>query len=189
MNKQTRTSHPRRAELERFLREGTERIARHLEGCQACSTAVNLLRSFGTVRAVEDRYGHSESLVQRLASIPALATGPARRPLAATPVTDSWHGSALSAVRNNSHGVERRLRYRVRDLLIDLVVERLGDKVECFLRISRRGLPAPRFALALGNKRLLPADIGFFAWTDIRPPRTLVLWSPEISVSLESIQW
>lgn len=189
MSKQSRESHPRPAELERYLREGTDRVARHLEGCQDCSLALSLLKSSTTIREVEDSYGNSEALVQRLISIPALASGPARRPLTATPVFDSWSASASGSVRSDSHGVERRMRYRSKDILIDLVVERLGDKLECFLRVSRRGLPVPRFVLALGTKKLLPADTGFFAWTDTHPPRTLVLWSPDMSVSVGNILW
>jgi hypothetical protein len=171
------------------LREGDVRIRRHLVSCGECRTAVRLLRSIESVNLVESEYGQAEAMVQRLTSVPALATGPTRRPVTATFVSDSWQTPMAASVRGAGRGVERRLRYRVKDILIDLVVDRLGGKSECFLRVSRRGRPLPQFVLSLGKNKILPSDVGFFAWTGVRPPRELLVWSPEISVRLGSIQW
>lgn len=151
--------------------------------------AIRLMRALASTAAVDSERGQTEAMVQSLISIPALSAGPTRRPVAATFVSDSWRTQGLAPVRSAGRGVERRLKYRVRDLVIDLVVDRLGSKSECFLRVSRRGRPLPRFVLSIGKKKILPSDIGFFSWTVNRPPQQVIVWSPEISVSLGVIQW
>ena len=189
MSKQTPNRHLRRDQLERYLRQGDSRVDRHLAGCEECRTAVEILKSSRLIRMAESDSGHTEALIQRLASIPTMASRPARRPIDATSVSDSWHARMAASVRHAGQGIERRLRYRARDLLIDLVIDRLGDRSECFLRVSRHGRPVPHLVLNVGSKDILPSDIGFFSWTGNRPPRRLTIWSTEICVKMENIQW
>jgi hypothetical protein len=189
MAKQTQKYHPRRDQLEQFLREGDARVSRHLESCEECRTAFRLMQTATSLRRVQSEYGQAEAMVQRFASVPALAAGPTQRPVAAACVSDSWQAPMAASVRHAGHGVERRLRYRARDLLIDLVVERLGARSECFLRVSRRGRPVRGLVLGLGNKKILPSDIGFFSWTAHQRPRQVLIWSPEVTIRLGDIRW
>ena len=189
MAKQTPNTHPEPKELEGYLLQGDARVARHLEDCKECRTAIGLLRSRRLLAGAVPGSGSSEALVRRLASIPSLAAGPGRPPVRAQFVFDSWQERAPASVRHAGHGVERRLRYQANDFLIDLVVDRLGGRSECFLRVSRRGRPVPRLVLSLGRQRILPADIGFFAWTANRPPKRLNIWSSEMAVLLENLRW
>ena len=189
MDKQTRNKHPRPSQLERYLRQGDKQVSHHLASCEECRTAVEMLKRSRLLQTAESDYGQTEAMVQRLSSLPAYASQPPRCPINATFVADSWHARMAASVRHAAQGVERRLRYRARDLLIDLVVDRLGGKSECFLRVSRHGRPVSHLVLDVGNRKILPGDIGFFSWTGDRPPRRLTIWSPEICVRMENIRW
>jgi hypothetical protein len=181
--------HPERQDLRRFVRKGDRQVEQHLEVCTECRTAASLMRTALLAGRRDRVYARSDAMIHRLASIPTLAAGPTRRPVRASVVSDSWQAAAAAGMRGAGCGVERRLRFRARDMVIDLVVDRLGAKFECFLRMSRRGRPVPRFVLGLGNKKVLPSDVGFFSWAAGRPPQRLILWSSDISIELGQLKW
>lgn len=186
MTKQSKRNHPTMDKLHRHLQFPDKKTDRHIEKCEECRTSVRLIRA---ARVSNSPYQYSESLIQKLISVPALAVKDSRRYIVAHTVADSWSMDSAGSVRHEGYGVERRLRFEAEGLIIDLIVDKLGDKSECSLRISRRGRPVPDFVITVGGKSLLPCDKGFFSWITTRPPRELVMKSPLLSITTAEVRW
>ncbi len=183
------TKHPSRQALHRHLQVAESSISRHLKSCEDCRLIVHSMRHLMAVDDQAADRARRESLVQSILSVPALSAPPAGRPRLAPIVRDSWQSAMVAQLRHAAHGVERRLRFHVGDITVDLVADRLGDKWNCSMRISRRGRSVSQFAASLGKRKMLPVDVGFFSWVAKRPPKQIRLWSSDSKILLETIPW
>jgi hypothetical protein len=189
MSERFHSTHPSRRQLVAHLDKSDIEVLHHVEHCDDCRMTLEALARCRTIRSLKSAEGQQETLVQRLLSTPALISGPGKKLLHAAPTSDSWRAGQFAEVRNAAHGIERRLRFRAGGYSVDLVADRLGDSWEVSLRLSRRGAPVSHFMASCDGRKVLPIDIGFFAWQSHRPPRRLRVWSTGVSIQLEPIGW
>lgn len=180
--------HPTRAQLIAAAQSGKPHLQTHLQECAACRALFELFRRFPPAES-EELIHPSEDALQRWINVPLLAEPEkSRKRISGRVVFDSW-AERPAVVRDIPEGLVRRLRLAAKGLALEIVGERRRQAWHFVARVYRGQEAVSGFALKAGRQRLLPGEDGFFAWSAVRPPKTVELLSPDQQVHFEALSW
>ncbi len=178
----------RRAELIEAARDGSlDRQA--LAGLSAEDRAfVELLMQYPV--AGRDRLIDApDALIAKAAAIPSAKARRRLADLMPKLLFDSWAQPAAAGVRGATATEDRRLRYEIGPVVLDIRGEKEPEGWFFTARISD-GSESRGWTLKVGRKEIVANDQGFFEWHSPRAPQTLALFNDAgEQVKLPKLTW
>ena len=186
--KRRATTHPSRQAMLKEDLSGKE-IDAHLSECEECRTLHELVRSFAAADAsiIETP---SQDAVQRYCAVPALAqTRPVDRAEVGRMVFDSWTERRVTALRDLTNGLVRRMCLSAGSITLEVVAERCGCEWEFVARVYDRSTVTSEYILNIGRRKLQPRAHGFYFWRSSAAPTAFRLLSGERNLEFGTVTW
>ncbi len=108
--------------------------------------------------------------------------------LAATLTFDSWV-AAPGGVREVASMEERRLRFEVEGVIVDIRAERRDRGWDFVAGIIQGVPPDVPISLSVGSKTVKPGETGALQWSSTRLPSTVVLHVGRTEIELPELSW
>ena len=184
------TKHLSRQELIKAARTEDSSRFRHLDKCNECRDAVDLLRAFD-VAGSRQLSSAPEALVEKALNIAAALRRKGKfAAKVASLIFDSWHEPLPVGVRGEAILTERRLRFEKDGIVFDLRAERHANKWS-FVGMLAGDLPETHTVLLkVGGRKNRPDSTGVFHWESKRPPKSLMILLNDLTaVTLPELSW
>ena len=181
--------HPTHEEMLEAVASGKISFATHLLHCKVCREQFAMLCQLS--EAKEFKLSPApEAGLYRHASIAriAMTRNPSRRE-AGTLAFDSWTERPTAALRDKGSSLERRLRFKAGQFVVEIVMERMSDVWECVARVYIGGKPTRNAILRVGRKKLFVTANDCFLWESNKPPKTMSLLTSEAEIDLGILEW
>ena len=186
------TDHCSRSEILAGARAGRleSKAARdHVAGCDECRLLWDLACEY--VRAYGVRLDHAPSgWVERAAAL-AKATRPTKdlvRALAGI-VFDSWATPAVAGLRSSGTLDARRLTWDAGDWSVELRAELAREGWDLVAQVQHRRSAASGISLQFDRDQVHTDASGIAVWSGKKPPKQIVLVTPEGALELEAVSW
>ncbi len=179
----------RREVLMEALESGSVPFKAHLKECNQCRELFDFLSKIGFPkrRPLEKP---SEELITRFALIPLSVNS--RKPgetVVGTVVFDSWSHLPAIHARDNAKGMERRMRLKAGQIVLELVAEHQADRWELTARVYDNRKVAAGFILKAGRRIIQAGTERCFFWSSRTPPRRIRLLSPQVLIDFGPLNW
>jgi hypothetical protein len=181
--------HPNRRELLDAARSNGHDFDDHLRTCEQCKELFELFRAYqvaGNLPLAEAPEAWILKAVDLARQSRALA---GIKNLLARLSFDSWAMPVSVGVRGGEAQQERRLRFEVDDLLLDLRAEKRKQGWDFIAQLTGSRVTEGEFRLLVSNQELRVNDEGFYQWSSKRPPRQIRLRSDNYVVAIPDISW
>jgi hypothetical protein len=183
-------NHPDRDEMLRAIVTGSVPFKSHLARCETCRMLFELLSihraeapdSLISVPPVGALY--RQMAISRLAE----SRNP-ERSVSGAIIFDSWQHLPVSQTRDAAPGLERRMRLKSDQYLLELIGDRQLREWDFVARVYDRARVTREFILKVGRRKLYPELQDCFFWSSARPPRRIQLLSPSLRVDFGNIKW
>jgi hypothetical protein len=177
--------HLTRRELLKAARK--EATYKHLDECQECREAAEMLRQFlvaGNIPLQKPPGGWTEKAVAI-----AHAKPHARKKKFAELVFDSWAVARPVGVRGSESLTDRRLRFESKELLFDLRAEKKKSGWSFIAQVHSLSERYKHSRIQIGKDIIDQDAVGIFQWSSPKPPKKIHLLINDSVVEIPELVW
>ena len=181
--------HPTRQELMSAAKARSSRIAAHLGACEDCRQLFEMFTAFPVAGEIALPDAPTGWIIK--ARSIAVSSNPlfAIKGLAAKLSFDSWKIPHAVGVRSQGGEQDRRLRFEVGSMVLDLRAEK-GTSGWDFTAQVTGEMVSPELVRLLADKQEVTANTsGFYEWSSIRPPKYIRIKADDLQLELPELSW
>ncbi len=163
--------HPDRQTLLAAAKSDSHKFDQHLSTCESCRELFEFFKAY-QVAGNPVLAGAPDEWIRKAVEV-AGAHGALQgiRTLLARLSFDSWATPVSVGVRGGEARQERRLRFQVDDLLLDIRAEKQKQGWDFVAQLSSQTVEQKNFHLLVSRQELRVNSEGFYQWSSKRPPR------------------
>lgn len=181
--------HPTRKELMTAAKSGQTDFSDHLAHCIDCRELLELFRAFPVAGEIplQDAPAGWIAKANQIADL-ADPFGILKGVIAKLSF-DSWTVPAAVGVRSQTVEQDRRLRFEVGPLHLDMRAEQGQTSWEFTAQITSAQSFDLEIVLIADRTEVRPNSLGFYQWTSPKPPKQLRLTAGDLQFDLPEMTW
>ncbi len=183
------TRHPTRKELLEAARSNSDQYTAHFKACADCRELFEFYRAYQVAGKLP--LGDApEGWIVRAAKLAEEESVFTRvKELLAGLVFDSWTTPVSVGVRGGGTQQERRLRFQIDDLMLDLRAEKQKNGWDFVAQLSGDRVAQENFVILVAHQELRVNSEGFYQWSSKTPPKQIRIRSDKYIVQTPDISW
>ena len=181
--------HLSRREIIAAARRADSGQSAHLQKCRDCRREVELLREYFMVGR-EHLTAAPQALIEKAVMI-AGTSGKIRKAAGTLVrlVFDSWAAPKPIGVRGEQAGDERRLRFQIGEMFLDLRGEKQNRGWNFIAELLAVEMPATQIEFKANNKIIAADQNGLYQWSSKSAPRKITLRVQNLEYEFPELIW
>lgn len=181
--------HPTRKELMTAAKSGKENLSAHLAKCTDCRELFELFRAFQVAGEIPLPDAPAGWIAKANQIADAADPFTLLKGVIARLSFDSWTVPAAVGVRSQAVEQDRRLRFEIGPLHLDMRAEQSQTDWEFTAQITSTQSLEHEIILIADKAKIRPNSLGFYQWTSPKPPKQLQLVAGDLQFDLPEMTW